>query len=128
MADCTEKNHHTPDSKHGQGSGGQSVDQWCPVTSSQLVFEMQHSQSDKVEETMSGVQWKVAPALAAGNCCILKPSELCSLTCLEMAAIAHDVGLPPGVFSVITGTGPDAGAPLRSVEQPLTMMTVRHSA
>lgn len=59
------------------------------------------------------MQWKVAPALAAGNCCILKPSELCSLTCLEMAAIAHDVGLPPGVFSVITGTGLDAGAPLR---------------
>lgn len=59
------------------------------------------------------VQWKVAPALAAGNCCILKPSELCSLTCLEMAAIAHDVGLPPGVFSVITGTGLHAGAPLR---------------
>ncbi|KAL3160878.1 hypothetical protein ABBQ38_009271 [Trebouxia sp. C0009 RCD-2024] len=58
--------------------------------------------------------WKVAPALAAGNCCILKPSEVCSLTCLEMAAIAHDVGLPPGVFNVITGTGLDAGAPLSS--------------
>ena len=64
---------------------------------------------------MFDVQWKVAPALAAGNCCILKPSELCSLTCLEMAAIAHDVGLPAGVFSVVTGTGLDAGAPLRSV-------------
>ena len=61
----------------------------------------------------------MAPALAAGNCCILKPSELCSLTCLEMAAIAHDVGLPPGVFSVITGTGLDAGAPLRYIEQSL---------
>ena len=36
--------------------------------------------------------WKVAPALAAGNCCILKPSEMASLTCLELAAIAHDVG------------------------------------
>ncbi len=59
------------------------------------------------------MQWKVAPALAAGNCCILKPSELCSLTCLEMAAIAYEVGLPAGVFNVITGTGVDAGAPLR---------------
>ena len=59
------------------------------------------------------VQWKVAPALAAGNCCVLKPSEVCSLTCLEMAAIMHEVGLPPGVFNIITGTGIDAGAPLR---------------
>lgn len=58
------------------------------------------------------VQWKVAPALAAGNCCILKPSEVCSLTCLEMAAIMDEVGVPAGVFNVITGTGPDAGAPL----------------
>lgn len=59
------------------------------------------------------MQWKVAPALAAGNCCILKPSEVCSLTCLEMGAIMHDAGVPAGVFNVITGTGVDAGAPLR---------------
>ncbi|KAG1677120.1 hypothetical protein FOA52_000926 [Chlamydomonas sp. UWO 241] len=56
--------------------------------------------------------WKVAPALAAGNCCVLKPSELASLTCLELAAIAHEVGLPAGALSVLTGTGKDAGAPL----------------
>ena len=35
--------------------------------------------------------WKVAPALAAGNCCVLKPSELASVTCLELAAIAEQV-------------------------------------
>ncbi|DBA85159.1 TPA: hypothetical protein ACH3X2_005875 [Trebouxia sp. C0005] len=58
--------------------------------------------------------WKVAPALAAGNCCVLKPSEVCSLTCLEMAAIMHEVKLPPGVFNIITGTGVLAGAPLSS--------------
>uniref|UniRef100_A0A7R9YSN9 Aldehyde dehydrogenase domain-containing protein n=1 Tax=Chlamydomonas euryale TaxID=1486919 RepID=A0A7R9YSN9_9CHLO len=56
--------------------------------------------------------WKVAPALAAGNCCILKPSELASVTCLELADIAHSVGLPPGALNVVTGTGADAGAPL----------------
>ncbi|PRW59376.1 betaine aldehyde dehydrogenase isoform A [Chlorella sorokiniana] len=56
--------------------------------------------------------WKVAPALAAGNTCVLKPSELASLTSLELAAIGQEVGLPPGVFNVITGTGADAGAPL----------------
>ncbi len=64
---------------------------------------------------LSCVQWKVAPALAAGNCCVLKPSEVCSLTCLEMAAIMHEVKLPPGVFNIITGTGLEAGAPLRCV-------------
>jgi betaine-aldehyde dehydrogenase len=57
-------------------------------------------------------QWKVAPALAAGNCCILKPSEMASLTCLELAAIAHEAGLPAGVLNVLTGLGATAGAPL----------------
>ncbi len=54
----------------------------------------------------------MAPALAAGNCCILKPSEMASLTCLELAAIAHEAGLPAGVLSVLTGLGATAGAPL----------------
>ena len=43
---------------------------------------------------------------------VLKPSEMTSLTCLEMAAIMDEAGLPPGVFNLVTGTGPDAGAPL----------------
>lgn len=57
--------------------------------------------------------WKVAPSLAAGNCAVLKPSEAASVTSLELAAIAQEVGLPAGVFNVVTGLGPDAGAPLR---------------
>ncbi|XP_051136658.1 aminoaldehyde dehydrogenase 2, peroxisomal-like [Andrographis paniculata] len=56
--------------------------------------------------------WKLAPALAAGCTAILKPSELASITCLELAEICRDVGLPPGVLNVVTGLGPDAGAPL----------------
>eukprot|EP00199_Chlamydomonas_sp_CCMP681_P000647 CAMPEP_0119108230 /NCGR_PEP_ID=MMETSP1180-20130426/13534_1 /TAXON_ID=3052 ORGANISM="Chlamydomonas cf sp, Strain CCMP681" /NCGR_SAMPLE_ID=MMETSP1180 /ASSEMBLY_ACC=CAM_ASM_000741 /LENGTH=500 /DNA_ID=CAMNT_0007093821 /DNA_START=78 /DNA_END=1580 /DNA_ORIENTATION=+ len=56
--------------------------------------------------------WKVPACLAAGNCCILKPSELASMTCLELARICHDVGLPAGVFNVVTGLGMDVGAPL----------------
>ncbi|MEW5312888.1 MAG: hypothetical protein WDW38_004486 [Sanguina aurantia] len=56
--------------------------------------------------------WKLAPALAAGNCCILKPSEMASLTCLELAALAQEVGLPAGALSVITGLGVEAGAAL----------------
>ncbi|KDD74239.1 aldehyde dehydrogenase [Helicosporidium sp. ATCC 50920] len=56
--------------------------------------------------------WKVAPALAAGNTMVLKPSEEASLTPLELARIAHEIELPPGVLNVVTGRGPETGAPL----------------
>ncbi|KAK8935846.1 hypothetical protein KSP39_PZI013519 [Platanthera zijinensis] len=58
--------------------------------------------------------WKVAPALAAGCTAVLKPSELASVTCLELAAVCKEVGLPPGVLNIVTGLGPEAGAPLSS--------------
>jgi betaine-aldehyde dehydrogenase len=58
--------------------------------------------------------WKVAPALAAGCSAILKPSELASLTCLKLAEIAMEAGVPPGVFQVLTGFGSEAGAALSS--------------
>ncbi|OWM65364.1 hypothetical protein CDL15_Pgr008954 [Punica granatum] len=58
--------------------------------------------------------WKVAPALAAGCAAILKPSELASVTCLELADICQEVGLPAGVLNILTGLGPEAGAPLAS--------------
>ncbi|KAG6542964.1 hypothetical protein Mapa_015656 [Marchantia paleacea] len=58
--------------------------------------------------------WKVAAALAAGCTAILKPSEMASVTCLELGAIAKEVGLPPGVLNIITGLGTAAGAPLSS--------------
>ncbi|AVO51877.1 aldehyde dehydrogenase family protein [Ectopseudomonas mendocina] len=61
--------------------------------------------------------WKIAPALAAGCSIVLKPSELTSLTALELAAIVHEAGVPAGVFNLVTGLGPDAGAPL--TEHPL---------
>ncbi|XUY25649.1 aldehyde dehydrogenase family protein [Agrobacterium sp. rho-8.1] len=53
--------------------------------------------------------WKVAPALAAGCTVVLKPAELTSLTALELAAIADEVGLPPGVLNIVTGLGAVAG-------------------
>ncbi|TYJ25762.1 hypothetical protein E1A91_A07G071400v1 [Gossypium mustelinum] len=58
--------------------------------------------------------WKVAPSLAAGCAAILKPSELASITCLELAEVCREVGLPPGVLNILTGLGPEAGAPLAS--------------
>jgi len=61
--------------------------------------------------------WKVAPALAAGCTIVLKPSEFCSVSCALLAEIIDAAGLPAGVFNLITGTGPAAGAPL--AEHPL---------
>ncbi|CAA7407680.1 unnamed protein product [Spirodela intermedia] len=61
--------------------------------------------------------WKVAPALAAGCTAVLKPSELASVTCLELADVCKEVGLPAGVLNIVTGLGPDAGAPLASHPQ-----------
>jgi len=58
----------------------------------------------------------IAPALAAGNVVVAKPSEFTSTTTLELARIACECGLPPGVFNVVTGTGPEIGAAL--VEHP----------
>jgi 1-pyrroline dehydrogenase len=55
--------------------------------------------------------WKVAPALAAGNTVVLKPSELTPLSALRLAEITADI-LPPGVFNVVTGDGEHAGASL----------------
>jgi betaine-aldehyde dehydrogenase len=56
--------------------------------------------------------WKLAPALAAGCTCVLKPAEQTPLTALEMAGWLAEVGLPPGVVNVITGFGESCGAPL----------------
>src|ERR1700758_644012 len=56
--------------------------------------------------------WKLAPALAAGCTCVLKPAEQTPLTALEFAKWFSEVGLPPGVVNVITGFGETAGAPL----------------
>src|SRR6201981_587962 len=56
--------------------------------------------------------WKLAPAIAAGCTCILKPAEQTPLTALEFAGYLADAGLPPGVMNIITGFGETAGTPL----------------
>jgi betaine-aldehyde dehydrogenase len=56
--------------------------------------------------------WKLAPALAAGCTCVLKPAEQTPLTALEFANWFEDVGLPPGVVNVINGMGETTGAAL----------------
>ncbi|WP_085745648.1 aldehyde dehydrogenase family protein [Pseudomonas sp. R45(2017)] len=52
---------------------------------------------------------KVAPAIAAGCTVVLKPSELSPLSALLFAQLVHDAGLPPGVFNLVNGTGPEVG-------------------
>jgi aldehyde dehydrogenase (NAD+) len=49
--------------------------------------------------------WKIAPALAMGNCVVLKPAETTSITALKFAEILQDAGLPPGVVNFVTGAG-----------------------
>jgi acyl-CoA reductase-like NAD-dependent aldehyde dehydrogenase len=61
--------------------------------------------------------WKLAPALAAGNTVVIKPSEFTSASVLEFVKLVEQAGFPPGVVNVVTGFGADVGAPL--VEHPL---------
>ena len=58
--------------------------------------------------------WKLAPALAAGNTVVVKPSEFTSASTIEFARIAVEAGIPAGVINVVTGLGAEAGAALVS--------------
>jgi (Z)-2-((N-methylformamido)methylene)-5-hydroxybutyrolactone dehydrogenase len=60
--------------------------------------------------------WKLAPALAAGNTVVLKPSEYTSASLLEFMKLVEQAGFPPGVVNVVTGFGTEVGTPL--VEHP----------
>lgn len=62
------------------------------------------------------LSWKVAPALAMGNACIAKPSELTPLTANALAEVLHEIGLPPGAFNLLHGLGPEVGQAL--IEHP----------
>jgi len=61
--------------------------------------------------------WKLAPALAAGNTVVIKPSEFTSASTLEFVKLFEEAGFPPGVVNVVTGFGKETGMPL--VEHPL---------
>ena len=58
--------------------------------------------------------WRIGPALASGDTVVLKPPEWAPLTASYFADLAHEAGLPAGVFNVVQGFGAEAGAPLTS--------------
>lgn len=60
--------------------------------------------------------WKIAPALAAGNCVLAKPTEITPMTAFHLSEIAHEVGLPAGVLNLVHGRGARAGVAV--VEHP----------
>ena len=60
--------------------------------------------------------WKIAPALAAGNCVVAKPSELTPMTAFLLSKCCMEAGLPPGVLNIVHGLGPKAGQAI--VEHP----------
>ena len=55
------------------------------------------------------LSWKIAPALAVGNCVVIKPATNTAITAVKLAEIFQDAGLPPGVVNVITGPGATGG-------------------
>jgi aminomuconate-semialdehyde/2-hydroxymuconate-6-semialdehyde dehydrogenase len=56
--------------------------------------------------------WKIAPALAAGNTVVAKPSEMTPMTASLLSEIAREAQLPPGVLNIVHGLGPKVGSPL----------------
>ncbi len=56
--------------------------------------------------------WKLFPALVCGNTCVIKPAEDTPLSTYNLVQTLIDAGLPPGVVNIVTGFGPEAGAPL----------------
>ena len=60
--------------------------------------------------------WKIAPALATGNCVIAKPSEITPMTAYLFSKLCIEVGIPKGVLNILHGTGPSIGGPM--VEHP----------
>jgi aminomuconate-semialdehyde/2-hydroxymuconate-6-semialdehyde dehydrogenase len=77
---------------------------WCPAGVTAIITPW--------NAPLMLATWRIAPALAAGNTVVAKPPEWAPLTASLLADISRAAGLPDGVFNVLQGLGPEAGAPL----------------
>jgi betaine-aldehyde dehydrogenase len=95
-------------------NGGHVIDSPIPDSRSRIVREPVGvcGQITPWNYPLLQAAWKVAPALAAGNTVVLKPSEITPLTTIKMAEIIDEVGIPPGVLNVVLGSGESVGAEL----------------
>jgi aldehyde dehydrogenase (NAD+) len=108
---------------------------WCdklhgeviPVPTSHLVYTRREPFGVVLQITpwnapIFTAGWQIAPAIAAGNAVVLKPSELTPLTSLALAGLAEAAGLPPGVVNVLAGHGHTTGQ--AALESPLVEKVV----
>ncbi|MGP3952619.1 aldehyde dehydrogenase family protein [Streptomyces sp. 7N604] len=103
----------------GSGAGDRVVDTGQPGVDSRVVHEPVGvcSLITPWNYPLLQTAWKVAPALAAGNTFVLKPSELTPHTAIGLMHLLAEAGLPSGAANLVLGAGPAVGAPLTSDER-----------
>ncbi|WP_330292445.1 aldehyde dehydrogenase family protein [Streptomyces sp. NBC_00576] len=96
------------------GETGRVIDTGSPSVDSRVVYEPVGvcALITPWNYPLLQTAWKVAPALAAGNTFVLKPSELTPHTAIHLMRLLAEAGLPAGVANLVLGAGPEAGAPL----------------
>ncbi|WP_209125140.1 betaine-aldehyde dehydrogenase [Alkalihalobacillus sp. BA299] len=94
--------------------GGHVIDSPIPDTTSRIVREPVGvcGQITPWNYPLLQASWKLAPALAAGNTVVLKPSEITPLTTIKIAEIFDEIGFPQGVINIVLGSGQSVGAEL----------------
>ncbi|XP_026055710.1 2-aminomuconic semialdehyde dehydrogenase [Carassius auratus] len=98
--------HHTNDCSQMDHMGCLNYTVRCPVGVAGLISPW--------NLPLYLLTWKIAPAVAAGNTVVAKPSEMTSVTAWMMCQLLEEAGFPPGVINIVFGTGPRAGDALVS--------------
>jgi betaine-aldehyde dehydrogenase len=100
--------------KLAEADPGRLVDAGDPAVRSRVVYEPVGvcALITPWNYPLLQASWKVAPALAAGNTMVLKPSEVTPLSTIKMVELLEEAGVPAGVVNLVLGAGPTVGAPL----------------
>ncbi|UJL45685.1 betaine-aldehyde dehydrogenase [Virgibacillus sp. NKC19-16] len=98
--------------------GGEIIDSPIPNSTSRLVHEPVGvcGQITPWNYPLLQASWKLAPALAAGNTLVMKPSEITPLTSVKVFELMEEAGVPPGVVNLVLGSGASVGAELSANE------------